>query len=129
MDEMIFVNIFCRAPSIVSDLYGNDHWGANYAIFGLGPAAGSFLFFVAQNDELSGGLFFSTFLVGIFYDKYSLDGGISCYGRKCYYMTFVIAASLCMVALICGIVLSIKARKRYKLIEFVGTNATVLNSH
>ncbi|PRP86449.1 hypothetical protein PROFUN_05368 [Planoprotostelium fungivorum] len=88
-------------PSIVSEMWGFPNFGSNNAVAGLSAALGSYIL--------------PNVVAGHFYNKYSKDGGITCFGPECFRETWIICSAFCLAALISSMALYYFSRNTYKL--------------
>jgi hypothetical protein len=94
------INIACRSPLLVHELWGKKYWGSNFAAMGLAPAAGSYLL--------------STLMAGRLYEQHIKGSGTQCYGRECYSITFFITAAICAFGTVVGFILLLRTRSIYR---------------
>eukprot|EP00300_Choanocystis_sp_HF-7_P019721 c20413_g1_i2.p1 GENE.c20413_g1_i2~~c20413_g1_i2.p1 ORF type:complete len:537 (-),score=85.69 c20413_g1_i2:1296-2906(-) len=86
--------IFSTSASLVGDLFGTAHYGANYGVVDFAPAVGS--------------LIFATKVAGTIYDRHAHEGGQQgrvCYGHECYQLTFAIATIASCLGVGCSLLL------------------------
>lgn len=84
-----------------SELFGLEHFGIIYSFMIIGNPIGALLF--------------SGLLAGCLYDAEAIrQGSSTCYGPDCFRLTFVILASLCGVAAILGVILTVRIRPVYR---------------
>jgi len=99
---------FCLIPTLISDLFGLKHFGANYGLLGVAPALGSTLI----NAVLAGGLnqlFGDSSSVCILNDYGNCT--YYCIGPDCYQFTFFITSALCLIALALSCLL--RSKRKY----------------
>jgi len=87
-------------PSMISELWGRKHWGANFALINISPGIGSYLF--------------STLLSGRVYDSHTDSSGIHCEGIKCFQLTYLVCGILCATMVLLGFLLVWRTRQVYR---------------
>ncbi|WZY97894.1 hypothetical protein YC2023_070223 [Brassica napus] len=84
-----------------SELFGLEHFGIIYTFMILGNPIGA--------------VFFSGLVAGRLYDaEATRQGSSTCYGPECFRLTFVILATVCEVAAILGVILTVRKRPVYR---------------
>ncbi|RID57726.1 hypothetical protein BRARA_F01082, partial [Brassica rapa] len=84
-----------------SELFGLEHFGIIYTFMILGNPIGA--------------VFFSGLVAGRLYDaEATRQGSSTCYGPECFRLTFVILATVCGVAAILGVILTVRKRPVYR---------------
>eukprot|EP00877_Chromochloris_zofingiensis_P001891 jgi/Chrzof1/11702/Cz06g06050.t1 len=93
-------------PAIISDLFGVQHFAANYTFYQFAPAIGGFSF--------------GTVLAGWQYDvhaEHAASGHTTCTGPECFKTTFLILAVLCGLGTIAAARITFSTRGLYKLMK------------
>eukprot|EP00877_Chromochloris_zofingiensis_P006206 jgi/Chrzof1/1839/Cz10g23080.t1 len=93
-------------PAIISDLFGVQHFAANYTFYQFAPAIG--------------GLSFGTVLAGWVYDvhaEHAESGHTTCTGPECFKTTFLILAVLCGLGTVAAARITFSTRGLYKLMK------------
>jgi MFS family permease len=98
---------FCILPTLVSEVFGIAHFGANFGFIGTAPALGSYLF-----NTLLGGKLLDHFEV---YDRICVGSNKKhcqshCYGDNCFRYVYITLAGVCGLSLVCSLLLRILLR-------------------
>lgn len=84
--------------SAVADLFGRQYFAGNYGAVDFAPAIGSFVL--------------ATWVTGGNYDSHTPAGQGICFGRDCFFASYIVAAIACLVG---GLPLSIVLWRRTRI--------------
>ncbi|KAF8054743.1 hypothetical protein N665_1318s0012 [Sinapis alba] len=91
-----------------SELFGLEHFGIIYSFMILGNPIGAVLF--------------SGLVAGRLYDAEAIrQGSSTCYGPDCFRLTFMLLATVCGVAAILGMILTVRIRPVYRSLYSSGS--------
>ncbi|KAL0482082.1 hypothetical protein AKO1_015543 [Acrasis kona] len=88
--------IHIMMSSLVCEKYGTKFYGVNMSLFNLAAATSSYLI--------------GTLLASKVYQSSVKGSSKQCHGMKCYQLTFIITASICLLSFILGFVLMYRNR-------------------
>lgn len=86
-------------PVLVHELWGNQNWGLNCAVMGLGPPVMGYMLSVQ--------------MVARIYQQHAVFHSKNCYGTACFQLSFWISASVCMLTAALAVVLAVRTREMY----------------
>jgi len=92
-------------PTICTDLFGVKYLGSIYNFLHFGTSLGT--------------LIMSTLVAGKLYDREAARQafGGSCYGRSCYYHSFLINTAVCFAGFVAAAALQVNSRERYSMLQ------------
>ena len=94
-------SLWSLIPTITSDIFGVRHMGTIYSAITLASPVGSYIFSVK--------------LMGYIYDKEADGDDHSCFGTRCFMLSFLIMASLAFLGFLLAIALFIRTKRFYSL--------------
>ncbi|KAH7433959.1 hypothetical protein KP509_07G094700 [Ceratopteris richardii] len=99
------------AIPVASEFYGVKHFGINYMVL--------------NTHLLLGSAVLSAVIAGYLYDEHATytsdDGFLTCYGRTCYGITFLVYAGLASAGLLLDMTLSFFSRPLYRHLQKINT--------
>lgn len=95
-------SLWSLMPTITSDIFGVHHMGTIFNTIAIGSPVGSYIFSVR--------------VIGYIYDKEAQGEGNSCYGTRCFMLSFLIMASVAFFGFLVNLVLLFRTRSFYKLV-------------
>ncbi|XVE57029.1 hypothetical protein DITRI_Ditri04bG0058700 [Diplodiscus trichospermus] len=87
-------------PTVTSEIFGVRHMGTIFNTIAIASPVGSYIFSVR--------------IIGYLYDKEATGEDNSCYGSRCFMLSFFIMASVAFLGFIVAFVLFIRTRKFYR---------------
>ena len=94
-------SLWSLIPTITSDIFGVRHMGTIYSAITLASPVGSYVFSVK--------------LMGYIYDKEADGDDHSCFGTRCFMLSFLIMASLAFLGFLLAVALFIRTKRFYSL--------------
>ncbi|EGD79004.1 hypothetical protein PTSG_01975 [Salpingoeca rosetta] len=105
---LAYGSFFCLVPTLTAEAFGVVHFGANYGLQGLAPAAGSELL----STLMAGGMADDRqrhHFVNVTSD-HGHDHALHCLGPACYRVSLLVNAGLCVFAALIAVVITIRQR-------------------
>ncbi|KAM3703729.1 hypothetical protein ACB098_04G117800 [Castanea mollissima] len=94
-------SLWSLIPTITSDIFGVRHMGTIFSAITLASPVGFYIFSVK--------------LIGYIYDKEAGGDDYSCFGTRCFMLSFLIMASLALLGFLLAIALFIRTKTLYLL--------------
>ncbi|XP_075662758.1 protein NUCLEAR FUSION DEFECTIVE 4-like [Castanea sativa] len=94
-------SLWSLIPTITSDIFGVRHMGTIFSAITLASPVGFYIFSVK--------------LIGYIYDKEAGGDDYSCFGTRCFMLSFLIMASLALLGFLLAIALFIRTKTLYSL--------------
>ncbi|KAJ1266680.1 hypothetical protein BS78_08G170600 [Paspalum vaginatum] len=91
-------------PSITSEIFGLNHFGTIFNMVAVASPVGSYILSVR--------------VVGYIYDMESAEGEHACIGKRCFALSFVIMAGVCVFGSVAAFVLFIRTRRFYRRVVY-----------
>jgi len=91
-----FGGSWALVPTLVSEIFGFTHFGANYQMVALGPAAGGFAMSVG--------------LASYIYDEYADPVTLECLGGECFHNTLLVASGVAAAGCLASVLLWVRTR-------------------
>jgi hypothetical protein len=88
-------------PAITSEIFGVRHMGTIFNAIGIASPVGSYIFSVR--------------VMGYIYDKEASGEDDSCYGTRCFMLSFLIMASVALLGFLVAVALFFRTRRFYQL--------------
>ncbi|KAF5476923.1 hypothetical protein F2P56_003612 [Juglans regia] len=89
-------------PTITSDIYGVGHMGTIFNTIAIASPVGSYIFSVR--------------LIGYIYDKEASGEDDTCYGTRCFMLSFLIMASVALFGFLVAVALFFRTKRFYQLV-------------
>ncbi|WVZ91523.1 hypothetical protein U9M48_037682 [Paspalum notatum var. saurae] len=91
-------------PSITSEIFGLNHFGTIFNMVAVASPVGSYILSVR--------------VVGYVYDMESAAGEHACIGKRCFALSFMIMAGVCVFGSVAAFVLFIRTRRFYRRVVY-----------